>query len=274
MTKFRLKLGDNLEILKECRSDSIDLIVTSPPYADQRKSTYGGIKPEEYANWFMPRAEEFFRVLKPSGTFILNIKEKVASGERHTYVLELILEMRRQGWLWTEEFIWHKKNAVPGKWPNRFRDAWERLLQFNKTKDFCMYQDQVMVEPKESTIKRGQNLKGNDLVRFNSQTGSSYGKNMAQCTNREMVYPDNVLYLASETGNKNHSAVFPESLPTWFIKLFTQERDIVMDPFMGSGTSGVAALKLGRRFIGIEKEEKYFEIAQKRIEKTVDKLGQ
>ena len=103
--------GDCLEKLKEVASSSVDLIVTSPPYADQRKNTYGGIKPEKYVAWFIPIAAELFRVLKNDGTFILNIKEKVQNGERSTYVLELILEMKRQGWLWTEEFIWHKKNC-------------------------------------------------------------------------------------------------------------------------------------------------------------------
>lgn len=95
--------------------------------------------------WFLPISQELYRVLKPSGTFILNIKEKVVNGERHTYVIELILAMRKQGWLWTKEFIWHKKNSYPGKWPNRFRDAWERLLQFNKTRKFKMFQEAVMI---------------------------------------------------------------------------------------------------------------------------------
>src|SRR5687767_11384742 len=135
-------LGDSLEVLKSIESDSVNLIGTSPPYADQRKQTYGGIKPDEYVNWFMPIACALKRVLRPDGTFILNIKEKVVNGERHTYVIELILEMRRQGWLWTEEFMWHKKNSHPGKWPNRFRDNWERLLQFNKSKKFNMYQEE------------------------------------------------------------------------------------------------------------------------------------
>ena len=90
--------------------------MTSPPYADQRKNTYGGISTNKYVDWFLPISAELLRVLKPTGTFILNIKEKVQNGERSTYVLELILEMRKQGWLWTEEFIWHKKNCYPGKW--------------------------------------------------------------------------------------------------------------------------------------------------------------
>lgn len=122
-------LGDSNEKLKLLSDNSVDLIVTSPPYADQRKSTYGGIHPDKYVEWFLPISKQLLRVLKPSGTFILNIKEKVVDGERSTYVMELILAMRKQGWLWTEEFIWHKKNSYPDKWPNRFRDSWERLLQ-------------------------------------------------------------------------------------------------------------------------------------------------
>ena len=138
-------LGDCKKQLKHIPDNSVDLIVTSPPYADQRKSTYGGINHDKYVEWFLPISEKLLKVLKPTGTFILNIKEKVVEGERSTYVMELILAMRKQGWLWTEEFIWHKKNSYPGKWPNRFRDSWERLLQFNKDKKFHMYQDEVMV---------------------------------------------------------------------------------------------------------------------------------
>jgi DNA modification methylase len=125
-------IGDCKDILGEVPDNTFDLIVKSPPYADARKKTYGGIHPDNYVKWFLPRSEEFLRILKPTGTFILNIKEKAVNGERHTYVINLILSMKEQGWFWTEEFVWHKKNTYPGKWPNRFRDAWERCLQFNK----------------------------------------------------------------------------------------------------------------------------------------------
>ena len=137
----RILLGDARIRLKEIEDDSVDLIVTSPPYADQRKATYGGIAPNEYVDWFLRISSELKRVLKPEGTFVLNIKEKVVDGERSTYVMELIMAMRVQGWLWTEEFIWHKKNSYPGKWPNRFRDSWEHLLQFNKQKSFKIFQE-------------------------------------------------------------------------------------------------------------------------------------
>src|SRR5262245_41118237 len=102
--------GDCLDVLKQFEDGKFDLIVTSPPYADRRKKTHGGIKADAYVEWFIPRSLEFKRVLKDTGTFILNIKEMAENGERSTYVLELILALRKQGWLWTEEFIWHKKN--------------------------------------------------------------------------------------------------------------------------------------------------------------------
>jgi site-specific DNA-methyltransferase (adenine-specific) len=124
--------GDCLDVLKEFPDRKFDLVFTSRPYADRRKNTYGGIKPEKYVEWFLLRAAEFQRVLKSSGSFVLNIKEKAEDGERHTFVIELILALRKQGWLWTEEYIWHKRNCHPGKWPNRFEDVWERCLHFTR----------------------------------------------------------------------------------------------------------------------------------------------
>ena len=258
-------LGDCCEKLKEIEDNSIDLIFTSPPYADQRKNTYGGIHPDKYVEWFLPISLELYRVLKPTGTFILNIKERVVNGERHTYVIELILEMRKQGWLWTEEFIWHKKNSYPGKWPNRFRDSWERLIQFNKSKNFKMFQDAVMVPTGEWAKTRLRNLSETDKSRDESKVRSGFGKNISNWLNRNYAYPTNVIHLATECANRNHSAVFPESLPSWFIKLFTEEGDKVLDPFLGSGTTCKAAAKLMRNSIGIEIHQEYYDIALKDI---------
>ncbi len=263
----KLYLGDCRDVIKSIDSDSIDLIFTSPPYADSRKDTYGGIHPDEYVDWFLSISKDLFRVLKPTGTFVLNIKERVVESERHTYVIELILKMREQGWLWTEELIWHKKNSHPGKWPNRFRDAWERLLQFNKNKQFNMYQEEVMVPIGSWAETRLKNLSKTDKVRDPSRVGSGFGKNVSNWVGRETVYPTNVLHMATETGNKNHSAVFPEALPEWFIKLFTREGDWVLDPFMGSGTTNKVAQELGRNSIGIELLSEYFDVAKTRVHK-------
>lgn len=260
-----IKNGDCLSVLQNYSENSFDLIVTSPPYADCRAKSYGGILPDAYVEWFLPRSEQFLRVLKPTGTFILNIKEKVVGGERHTYVIELILGLRQQGWLWTEEFVWHKKNCHPGKWPNRFRDAWERCLQFNKTRQFHMYQNTVMVPMGDWAKTRLKHLGTNDVVRFNSQVGSGFGKNIANWVGRDKAFPSNVLHLATETGNRNHSATFPRSLPEWFIKLFTKEDDWVLDPFVGCGTTCEVAQQLGRNSVGIDIMEAYVSIAQEKV---------
>jgi len=264
--EYELYLGDALEILQTIEKESIDLIVTSPPYADSRTNTYGGIKPDEYNEWFLPITQELLRILKPTGTFILNIKEKVVNGERHTYVIELILNMRKQGWLWTEEFIWHKKNCYPGKWPNRFRDAWERLLQFNKNKFFKMYQEEVMIPIGDWAEKRLSNLSHTDKIRDTSKVGSGFGKNVSNWVGKDKVYPTNVLHLATECANKNHSATFPYALPEWFIKLFTRPGDVVLDPFMGSGTAIFAALNMGRKAIGIDINPEYYNLVLGKIQ--------
>jgi len=203
--------------------------------------------------------------LKPTGTFVLNIKEKVVDCERSTYVMELILAMRKQGWLWTEEFIWHKKNCYPGKWPNRFRDAWERLLQFNKKKKFHMYQKEVMVPMGKWAKTRLNNLSATDKRRDESKVGSGFGKNISNWSKRDKAYPANVLHLATECNNKNHSAAFPESLPEWFIKLFTKEGDTVLDPFMGSGTTNIVANRMRRNSIGIEILPEYYEAVKNQM---------
>lgn len=267
-THITLMSGDCARELQKIDDERVDLIFTSPPYADSRKSTYGGIHPDKYVEWFQPISKELLRTLKPTGTFVLNIKEKVVEGERHTYVIELIMAMRRQGWLWTEEFIWHKKNCYPGKWPNRFRDSWERLLQFNKTKQFLMYQDEVMVPRGAWAKNRLKNLSETDKRRDNAKTGSGFGKNISNWLDRKMSYPTNVLHLATECNNKKHSAAFPEALPAWFIRLFTKEGDTVLDPFMGSGTTVVAARNMQRNAIGIEILPEYFEMTQRRLNLT------
>ncbi len=259
--------GDCEKVLARFPENCVDLIVTSPPYVESRKHTYGGIPPDKYVEWFLLKSEQFLRVLKPTGTFVLNIKEKVIKGERHTYTIELILEMRKQGWLWTEEFVWHKKNCYPGKWPNRFRDAWERCLQFNKQKKFYMYQKEVMVPMGDWAKTRLKNLSETDRRRDESKVKSGFGKNISNWIGREKAYPSNVLHLATECNNKNHSAAFPLGLPEWFIKLFTKKNDVVLDPFVGSGTTALAAKQMGRVYIGIDTNAEYCKLTKECLQK-------
>lgn len=257
--------GDCLDVLAGYPAASFDLVMTSPPYADQRTSTYGGVHPDDYVEWFLPRAAELHRVLKPTGSFVLNIKEKAIDGERHTYVIELILALRRQGWLWTEEYVWHKRNCYPGRWPNRFRDAWERCLHFTKQRRFKMNQQSVMVPMGEWARSRLKSLGANDVVRHDSQVGNAFAKNIANWQGRAHAFPTNVLHLPTECGNKRHSAAYPAALPQWFIRLFTDAGDAVLDPFAGSGTTLEAAAALGRSAVGIDISAGFVELCRQRL---------
>ncbi|MFQ6135390.1 MAG: DNA-methyltransferase [Nitrososphaerales archaeon] len=265
--------GDCLEVLKTFPSEKINLIMTSPPYAYNRKKTYGGVPIKKYVEWFLPISEQLKRVLDPKGSFVLNIKERTVDRERGTYVYELVMAMRRQGWLWIEDYIWHKKNTYPGKWPNRFRDVWEHCYHFTKSKKFNMYQEAVMVPMGKWADKRLAKLSETDRKRDESKTLSGFGKNVSHWVGRKLVYPDNVLHLATECSNRQHSAAFPIDLPKWFIKLFTKQGSIVLDPFIGSGTTALAAMELGRHYIGIELNKEYFQIALNAVQKRRQKYA-
>ncbi len=166
-----------------------------------------------------------FSDIKTTGTF-LNIKEKVVNGERHTYVIELILAMKQQGWLWTEEFMWHKKNCYPGRWPNRFRDSWERLLQFNKNKKFNIYQKAVMVPVGDWAQTRLKHLSKTDMK--GTIQGLEWIEKYLKLLNRQWLIRQMCLH-CTETSNK-HIVLFSKDLP-WFIKLFTKKGDVVLDHF-------------------------------------------
>jgi len=263
--------------------DSIDLIITSPPYADRRINSYGGIPPDKYVDWFLVISDQLYRILKPNGSFILNIKENVKHGERQTYVLELILALKKHGWLWVEEYCWYKKNSYPGKWPNRFRDTWERCLHFTKQKKFKMYQDAVKVPMGDWKKSRFKSLSEKDFIRSISGTDSHFGRKVSNWLNRRKVYPHNVvvfekehfieqdtmIHFATECSNRNHSAVFPIELPSWFIKLFTKKGDVVLDPFIGVGTTAIAAYLLDRSYIGIESSAEYVKLAIKNLREVI-----
>jgi site-specific DNA-methyltransferase (adenine-specific) len=227
---------------------------------------YGGIPADQYVGWWLERAEQFQRVLTRDGSLVVNIKEGSERGERSTYVIDLILAMRRAGWLWTEEYIWHKRNCAPGKWPNRFRDAWERCLHFTLDRNFAMYQDAVRIPMGDWAESRLANLSEVDCIRDPSASGSPFAKNVSNWFGRDLVYPTNVLHFATECSFVGHSAAaFPEELPEFFVKLFTRKGNLVCDPFMGSGTTGVVCKRLNRKFIGIDILEENIRLAETRI---------
>ncbi len=256
--------GDCEGVLKKMRR-RVNLVITSPPYADQRKNNYGGVHPDAYVDWFLPKAEQFKRILADDGSFVLNIKEKAVNGERHPYVLLLILALRDQGWHWVDEYCWHKKNCYPGKWPNRFRDAWERCLHFTPNKKFKMNQEAVMVPMGDWSKARLKNLSATDKHRDESSNGNGFGKKVENWIGRDKAYPTNVLHFATECSYQKHPATFPHQLPSWFIRLFTDKGDTVLDPFAGSGTTLLAATELDRKAIGIDTNKAYCDLMTERI---------
>ena len=262
--------GDALSKLRDRKifpDESVDLIITSPPYADKRNDQYPTKTSAEYVRWFRKIAKQCQRILKPQGSFILNIKEHVKNFERQPYTYELVLDLIRIGWMWREEYCWYKSTAFPGYWPGRFRDSWERVYHFSKQKDIIFHKEPVKVpigDWSKERFNKEWNF-GHDKNRHLSNTGSGFSRKVDNWKDKKMVDPNNVLKFSSVSKNVKHSAAFPVELPEWFIKLMTNENDIVLDPFMGSGTTAIASLKNGRRYVGIEIQDEFIDIANDRI---------
>ena len=260
--------ADCVEFLQTL-GNSIDLIVTSPPYADARKKHYDSIKPDDYPAWFHPFQETFWRILKPHGSFILNMKDKIVEGVRHRYAWRTLKTLSTHGWLCIDDYIWHKKTSMPGYWPSRLRDAWEYM--FHLAKDKRPYIDQTAVKipiARATQHKSNQISINNHSEKVFSSTGSGFTRHLNAWADKALVLPTNVLHLSTETHNRKHPAVFPVELPAFFIKLLSKPNDRILDPFAGSGTTGIAAIKLGRHCMLIDNKYEYCLVAKERLMKV------
>src|SRR5205085_3884490 len=256
--------GDSREELKAYEGQA-DLIVTSPPYADARHRHYDGVHPDEFVEWFMSFHEPFFKALKPTGSLVLNIKDKVVEGVRHRYVWRTIEALCERGWLSIDDYLWHKTNPMPGYWPTRLRDGFEYCFHLAKRKRPYMNQDAVRRPIGDWVESRLAKLGENDRSRHDSANASGFGRDISKWVDKQTVLPSNVLSLALVGKNKGHPAVFPVDLPLFFIKLLCPEGGLVLDPFGGSGTTGLAALSAGRRCVLIDNNEQYCQAAIKRL---------
>lgn len=278
----------NVDTMARMADNSVDLVMTSPPYADARKATYGGVCADEYVEWFKPIAKGIYRILKPTGSFILNIGDNTVDGETHLYTFELPIMLKRElGFKFIDPLIWHKKNPAPGKFKNRFKDGWEFCYHFSKTLDLKFNPYAVASQTQQQSLARalkqmddanGKSLTGSGFItaagtikkniekRRERNNNSGVGTIDENFTDLEMALPSNVLHYSGETTNVGHPAAFPTDIPAFFIKAFTDEGDLVYDPFFGSGTTGEVCLRMGRNFIGSEMKSEYIPVSKKRLQ--------
>ncbi len=257
--------SDSREALQEFPDGHFNLIVTSPPYADARQNHYDSVKPDDYADFMASFHKEFWRVLADDGSFVMNIKDKVIDGVRHRYVWETIIALSKLGWRCVDDYLWIKPNAMPGYWSNRLRDEWEYCFHMTKQKEFAMYQDAVRKPIGAWAETRLKKLNGKSAERHNSENNSGFGRDLRNWVDKTEVLPGNTISIPLVGRNKQHPAVFPVELPEFFIKLFTKMGDNVLDPFAGSGSTGVAANKLHRNVVLIDIKAEYCDIIREKL---------
>jgi site-specific DNA-methyltransferase (adenine-specific) len=265
MSSLVIHKGDSKQILKKYPAGFFNLIITSPPYADARKKHYDSIETTKYDDFLLKFHDQFWRVLDDEGSFILNIKDKIVNGVRDRFVWRTITKLSALGWNCIDDYLWIKPNAMPGFWPNRLRDEWEYCFHLTKKKKFKMYQDAVKKPIGDWADKRLAKLNGKSAVRHNSENDSGFGRDLRKWVDKNWVLPGNTVSVPLVGKDMGHPAVFPVALPEFFIKLFTKENDRVLDPFGGSGTTGLAAARLNRNVVLIDNKLKYIKVMEERL---------
>ncbi|MEF8713078.1 MAG: site-specific DNA-methyltransferase [Accumulibacter sp.] len=276
-----LYCSDSLEFMRNLPSDSVNLVVTSPPYALHFKKEYGNANQADYTAWLIPFANEIKRIIKPSGSFVLNLGGAWQPGApvRSLYHYRTLLALVDDvGFQLAQEFFWYNpaKMPAPAEWVNvrriRVKDSVEYI--FWLVKDPMANADNRKVlqpysEDMKRLIKRGvkQTVRPSGHIindSFASDQGGSIPPNIIQCGNNE----SNSAYIKTSKllGNKVHPARFPAELPRFFIEFLTKPGNLVLDPFAGSNTTGFVAEELNRRWIGLEIRSDYAEESRLRFE--------
>lgn len=252
--------GDCLDKMQMIEDESVDLWVTSPPYAKQRN--YNGAASDKYIEFISPIINAAVSKMKNTGSLVINIKEHSNNGSKDLYVFKLIIHLVEVlGLRFVDEHIWVKTNPYPTGCKSRLKDGYERLLHFTKGSGYQYFPENCLVKSESKWLK-------SDMARTNKgshSTTNGSGMNMSKRACSEMVRPSNVITGTTSNINIGHPAVYPDYLPEFFIKLMTKEGDTVGDMFMGSGTTGIACKNLKRKFIGIELDDSYFDIAKGRL---------
>lgn len=278
----RFLAGDNEVILKQFPDECVDLIFTSPPYADLRNYNVSGssIKPDQYTDWFINKSKEFYRVLKPTGSFILNINDRVVDGKQQLFVYEIVLRLCREiGFTLVRDYIWYNPASPPniyssGKY-GRTKKSHEYCFWFSKTDTWKFNMDPIRKEYSKSmkTYLEGRGKGG----RNDNKRPSTYSFDCSKTwENKGGSDPGSVITLANTKSkdsfskmcreeNISHPARFPVELAEFFIVAGTDPGDLVLDPFSGSGSCAVAARRNDRHWIGIDINKDYVRMSEMRM---------
>ncbi len=266
----RAYCGDSLELLGRLPPESIDLVMTSPPFALQRRKSYGNADQSEYVDWLLQFATPVRRILKTSGSFVIDLGGAYQKGvpvrSLHNYRV-LIRLCDEAGFHLAEEFFWHNPAKLPSpiEWVNkrkiRVKDSVNTVWWLSKTENpkanvknvLTPYSERMkkLLADSESFYSPKKRPSGHDIsTGFSSDNGGAIPSNLLEFPNTE----SNSLYLRAckTVGTDAHPARFPEKLPAFFIRFLTDPDDTVLDIFAGSNTTGLAAQNLERKWLSFE----------------------
>lgn len=244
--------GDSADILYELPRKSVDLVITSPPYSDLRK--YGGVGDTWNESKFREIAVGLWDVLKDGGVIVWIVNDKTENGSKTLVSFQQALYFQKLGFNVNDVMIWQKTNPMPVVKQPRYQDIFEYMFIFSKGKPKTF--NPLMIPCKcagqeyKSTTKNMGGENGRTYKEFN--------------INKEKVKP-NIWECAVSQNKTKHPAVFPEQLVIDHILSWSNENDLVLDPFMGSGTTALACLKTNRNYVGIELNKEYVDLANNRI---------
>ena len=267
--------GDSAELLGHLPDQSVDLVMTSPPFALLRQKAYGNKEQDEYVEWLGRFGEAAYRVLKDSGSFVLDLGGAYKRGKpvRSLYNYRVLLDFcDRLGYELAEEFFWFNPSKLPSpiEWVNkrkiRAKDSVNTVWWFSRsaepkadvTRVLVPYSERMkkLLENPEKYYRPKARPSGHDIAKaFAKDNGGAIPSNLLQIPNTESN--SGYLRLCKMLQRDRHPARFPSALPRFFIQFLTDPEDVVLDIFSGSNTTGQVAEELGRRWISMELSREY-----------------
>lgn len=254
-TSWAIHEGDCIDVMRTLPAESVDAVFTSPPYAMQRKGTYGGVPEAEYPAWTVAWMNEARRLLKPDGSVIINIRPHIRNGQISDYTLRTRLALRGDSWREIDELIWHKPTSIPTGSPRKPRRSWESLHWFAK-------HGQPYGNPKANGRPHVGTLgAANGQAVRNGWEHSTLGGN----TQPEIARCSDVVSIAHTNERTGHPAPYPVGLAEWVGRLICPPSGTILDPFSGSASTGVAAIRNGWNYVGIEALSEYADMSRQRL---------